>query len=298
MKKMLPAHRDHSRVFDQFRFVYPVVSRRSGGVSIGLNVNPDRRCNFDCLYCQVDRTTSAAFSPFDLSLAEQELAAMLELVASGALAKHPRFREVPVDLMQLKDVALSGDGEPTALPNFAETIEMVTRLKPSEVKLVLITDAAGLDRADVKRGLATMDAHNGEVWAKLDAGTEEYFKLIDRAAIPFARILKNLTACAKARPIVIQSLFLKVYGDGPSVDEIGAYCERLMEIKSAGGQIKLVQVGTVARQPMAMINGRPAWNCVTALTDVELDAIQAFVRHHTGLATESYYGSPVSHGRR
>jgi wyosine [tRNA(Phe)-imidazoG37] synthetase (radical SAM superfamily) len=286
MKKLLPAHQKHPREFEEFQFVYPVLSRRSGGLSIGLNVNPDRRCCFDCIYCQVDRTALASVKRFDLTMAEKELRAMLELVASRALSQHPQFRAVPAELMRLKDVALSGDGEPTMLANFAEIVEMVVRLKPREAKLLLITDAGGLNRATVKRGLKTMDAHNGEVWAKLDAGTEEYFKLIDRSAIPFARILKNLTECAKARPIVIQSLFVKVYGHGPSAEEIAAYCERLQEI----GRIKLVQIGTVARQPMAMINGRPAWHSVAALGDVELDAIRASVQHRTGLAAESYYG--------
>ena len=46
----------HSRSFEDNRFVYAVVSRRSGGVSIGVNLNPEKYCNFDCVYCQVDRT--------------------------------------------------------------------------------------------------------------------------------------------------------------------------------------------------------------------------------------------------
>jgi wyosine [tRNA(Phe)-imidazoG37] synthetase (radical SAM superfamily) len=290
MKKLLAAHRKHPREFEDFKFVYPVLSRRSGGISIGLNVNPDRKCSFDCIYCQVDRSAAPATERFDLSVAEKEMAAMLEWVASGGLVKHPQFRGVPAEQLQLKDVALSGDGEPTTLLNFAETVEMVAHLKPREVKLLLITDAAGLDRSNVKRGLATMDAHNGEVWAKLDAGTEDYFKLIDRSAIPFARILKNLTECAQARPIVIQSLFMKLYGHGPSAEEIVAYCERLQGILAAGGRIKQVQISTVARRPMAMINGRPSWHSVTALGDVELDAIRVCVQHRTGLACESYYG--------
>lgn len=297
MKDLLPAHRTHPREFEDFKFVYPVLSRRSGGLSIGLNVNPDRHCCFDCIYCQVDRAAPAC-ARFDLAVAERELAAMLERVASGALAKHAQFRDVPGELMRLKDVALSGDGEPTMLANFAEIVEMVVRLKPRKAKLLLITNAGGLNRANVKRGLATMDAHSGEVWAKLDAGTENYFKLIDRATIPFARILNNLAECAKARAIVIQSLFMRVYGVGPSPEEIAAYYQRLQEILAVGGRIKLVQIGTVARQPMAMINRRPAWHSVTALGNAELDAIRDCVRHRTGLATESYYGGHSSENRR
>lgn len=266
--------------------MYPVLSRRSHGISIGINVNPDKVCNFDCIYCQVDRTVPATVTEFDLAVAEEELRAMLDVVQSGELAKHAPFNSVPAGLLRLNDIALSGDAEPTTLKNFSATVEMIARVKPPGVKLVLITDAGGLDRDDVKRGLAIMDANDGEVWAKLDAGTEEYFKLINRTKIPFARILKNIAETAKAHPIVIQSLFMKVHGVGPSPEEIGAYCARLREI----GNIKLVQVYTIARKAMTMVDGVPAWEFIAALSDVEVDAITQRVRKETGLAAESFFG--------
>jgi wyosine [tRNA(Phe)-imidazoG37] synthetase (radical SAM superfamily) len=131
-----------------------------------------------------------------------------------------------------------------------------------------------------------MDANNGEVWAKLDAGTEEYFKLINRTKIPFARILKNISTAAKIRPIVIQSLFLKIRGVGPSDDEITAYCQRLREI----GNIKLVQIYTIARKAMTIVDGVPAWQFVTALSIDEVDAIRERVRKEATLPAESFYG--------
>ena len=216
---------------------------------------------------------------------------MLALMDSGELARHARFSQTPAEWLRLKDVALSGDGEPTLTPEFGETVEMVARIKPHGIKLILITNAAGLDRTAVKRGLTVMDHHDGEIWAKLDAGTEEYFKLVDRSNVPLSQILKNLTGCAKARPIVVQSLFMKLYGHGPSAEEVTAYCDRLNEILASGGRIKAVQVGTVARKPMAIIHGRPAWNALTALADAELDAIRDCVRHRTGLPAESWYGA-------
>jgi len=283
---ILSAHRQHSRRFEDFKYVYPVLSRRSHGISIGLNVNPDKACNFDCIYCQVDRTSESAVKKFDLAVAEAELREMLEMVKSGEIAQHPPFDAVPRELLRLNDIALSGDAEPTTLPNFAETIGMIARAKPSEAKIVLITDAGGLDRADVKRGLEIMDANNGEVWAKLDAGTEEYFKLINRTKIPFARILKNISQAAKVRPIVIQSLFLKIRGEGPSREEITAYCQRLRDI----GNIKLVQVYTLARKAMTMVDGVPAWQFVSALSNAEVDAIAERVRKEAGVEAEGFYG--------
>ena len=283
---ILAAHRQHSRRFEEFKYVYPVLSRRSHGISIGLNVNPDKACNFDCIYCQVDRTTESAVKKFDLVVAEQELREMLEMVRSGEIAQHPPFNSVPRELIRLNDIALSGDAAPTTLPNFSETIQMIARVKPPEAKIVLITDAGGLDRPDVKRGLEIMDANNGEVWAKLDAGTEDYFKLINRTKIPFARILKNISKAAKVRPIVIQSLFLKIRGVGPSDTEITAFCQRVRDI----GNINLVQVYTVARKAMTMVDGVPAWQFVTALSNEEVDTIAARVKNEAGVKAESFYG--------
>jgi wyosine [tRNA(Phe)-imidazoG37] synthetase (radical SAM superfamily) len=282
----LDAHRDHRRRYEDFKYVYPVLSRRSRGISIGLNVNPDKQCNFDCIYCQVDRTVPPLVTVFDLAMAERELREMFAIVDTGDLARDPRFADVPAELMQVNDIALSGDAEPTTLPNFAATIEMIARVKPAGVKIVLITDAGGLGRADVKRGLKIMDRHDGEVWAKLDAGTEEYFKLINRTAIPFRRILKNIRDCARARPVVIQSLFLKLHGEGPCDAEIAAWCERLREI----GNIRLVQVYTVARKAMTVVDGMPAWQFVAALSDREVDAIAARARSEAGVPAESFYG--------
>ncbi len=288
--KILPAHRRHARRFEDFKLVYPVLSRRSHGISIGVNTNPDKACNFDCIYCQVDRTTPSPVAEFDLAAAEQELREMLELTRSGELAKHPPFDSVTADLLHLNDVALSGDAEPTTLRNFSAVIEMIARVKPPETKIVLITDAGGLDRADVKRGLDIMDANNGEVWAKLDAGTEDYFKLINRTKVPFARILKNITETAKQRPLVIQSLFLKVHGQGPATEEIGAYCARLRDIIAAGGRIKLAQIYTVARKAMTVVDGVPAWQLTGALSDTEVDAITGRVRIEAGVTAESFHG--------
>ena len=287
---ILPAHRQHPRRFEDFQYVYPVLSRRSHGISIGINTNPDKVCNFDCIYCQVDRTLPSTVQDFSLAIAEAELRAMLEIVQSGELAQHPPFHSVSPDKLRLNDVALSGDAEPTTLPDFSATIEMIARVKPSDTKIVLITDAGGLDRTDVKRGLEIMDANNGEVWAKLDAGTQEYFTLINRTKIPFARIMKNIAACAKARPIMIQSLFMKVHGVGPSHDELAAYCRRLRDVVAAGGRIQLVQVYTIARKPMTMVNDVPAWQFVTPLSNTEVNAITERVRREAGVAAESFYG--------
>jgi wyosine [tRNA(Phe)-imidazoG37] synthetase (radical SAM superfamily) len=282
-----PLHTLHERSFEANRFVYPVLSRRSGGVSVGVNLNPDKVCNFDCVYCQVDRTTRAETRFVETTQLLDELRGVLSLVASGALYETAKFAATPESLRRLNDIAFSGDGEPTTYKNFDELMDVAAGVKRElglgEVKMVLITNASMFHRPHVERGLAVLDANNGEVWAKLDAGTEAYYHTIERTKVPFARVLENLAMAARVRPIVIQSLFLRLAGEGPSSAEIDAYCDRLNEVTAAGGAIKLVQVYTVAR--------KPAESVVTPLSDAEVDAISELVRRRTGLRAESYYGS-------
>jgi wyosine [tRNA(Phe)-imidazoG37] synthetase (radical SAM superfamily) len=283
----LPVHRDHRRTFVDNLYVYAVVSRRSKGVSVGVNLNPDKICNFDCVYCQVDRTTPGPVRDVDVERVRAELEATLDLIQSGQLFETERFRPTPPHLRRLNDIAFSGDGEPTTCPDFVEVVRAAAEVKLArgldDVKLVLITNATQLHRPAVREGLDVIAANNGEVWAKLDAGTEEYYHRIERTTIPFRRVLDNITAEARTRPLVVQSMFLRINGQGPSAEEQEAYCERLLEIAAGGGRIKLVQVYTVARVP--------AEATVTALSAAEVDGLAALVRWRTGLPAEAYYGA-------
>jgi wyosine [tRNA(Phe)-imidazoG37] synthetase (radical SAM superfamily) len=277
---------DHPREFTANRYVYPVLSRRAGGISIGVNLNPDKFCNFRCVYCQIDRTDPCDDKPVDLTTLADELDRMVELVISGNIFRRPQFGNTPAALRRLNDVAFSGNGEPTACPNFDQAVEACAevrrRHKLDDVKLVLITNATLFHQPRVRRALETLDANNGEIWAKLDAGTEEYYRVVDRSPVPWRRILDNLREAAIARPIVIQSLFLQIRGQPPPAAELDAYCDRLRAITSAGGQIKLVQVHTIAR--------RPAESWATPLSNAEVDAIAELVRRRTQLPVAAFYG--------
>jgi wyosine [tRNA(Phe)-imidazoG37] synthetase (radical SAM superfamily) len=151
-----------------------------------------------------------------------------------------------------------------------------------DAKIVLITDACYLTRPEVAAALAVMDENNGEIWAKLDAGTEEYYRKVNRPNYPLRHVMENIIAAARVRPVVIQSLFMRSDGVGPDETELRAFVERLREVLRAGGRIKHVQVYTVAR--------RPAQPNVTALSDTEVDHIRDLVRGQTGLKANSYYG--------
>ena len=279
-------HARHERAFAANRFVYPVLSRRSGGISVGVNLNPDKVCNFDCIYCQVDRTRQGETRFVETDALLVELERMLRLVTCGDLYAAPEFSTTPVPLRRLGDIAFSGDGEPTTYRNFDEIISACAALKDrlglAQVKMVLITNASMFHREHVRRGLEILDAHQGEIWAKLEAGTEAYYQLVDRTPIPFRQILDNITEAARVWPLVIQSLFMRIHGEPPSAEELAAFCDRLNEITAAGGTIKSVQVYTIAR--------RPAEDFVTSLSNGEVDAIVELVKRRTALPTAPYYG--------
>ena len=280
----LYVHRDHRRTFADNLYVYAVVSRRSKGVSVGLNLNPDKVCNFDCVYCQVDRTTPGPVREVDVPRLLAELEGMLGLVTSGELFEMERFRGTPPALRRLNDIAFSGDGEPTTCPEFLPIVEAVAELRKrrglEQVKLVLITNATRFHHPLVTKALAVLDASNGEIWAKLEAGTEAYYQQVDRTTIPFRRILDNITQAARVRPVVIQALFLRLHDHPPPAEELEAFCERLNEIQQAGGRIQLVQVYTVARVPAETYAG--------PLSNTEVDRVVELVRQRTGLAVEGF----------
>lgn len=275
----------HARSWRNNLYVYPVVSRRAKGVSIGVNLNPDKACNFDCVYCCVDRTVPAKVTTVDMDVLRAELSAMLALVTGGGLFEQSPFDTTPAELRRLNDVAFSGDGEPTGASVFDKAcrlvVELLAQRSLKDVKIVVITNATLLHRKRVSESLALLDQHNGEIWAKLDAGTEDYYRRIERTSVPLSRVLENIRDAGRVRPIVIQSLFIELDGQTPPQTEIAAYLDRLRELSSAGCQIRLVQVYTVAR--------RTAERNVAPLPDGALDAIAAGVRK-LDLPVETFYG--------
>ncbi len=281
-----PLVTQHERTFRESQYVYPVISRRAGGLSVGVNLNPDKVCNFNCVYCQVDRTTQSETRFVELQPLLQELHNTIEIVQDGTLYDSDKFRQTPAELRTLHDIAFSGDGEPTTFKNFDKIIDACAAVKRSagldRVKMVLITNASQLHQTHVIRGLQLLDENQGEVWAKLDAGTELYYRQIARSPIPFDRIMRNITRTATCRPLVIQSLFFQIDNQPPPDEQIDAYCQRLLEVLEAGGQLSLVQIYTIARQT--------AEQNVAPLSDAQLETIGQTVRERTKLPISIYSG--------
>jgi wyosine [tRNA(Phe)-imidazoG37] synthetase (radical SAM superfamily) len=280
----------HPRIYRENLYVYPVLSRRARGISIGVNLNPDKVCNFDCIYCQVDRTTPPAVRRVDEARLKEELSAILHEARSGSLFERPEFRALPDAVRVVRDITFAGDGEPPSYPHFKRVVEDVLSIKRiagfDDLKVILLTNATLIDRPQVREAMQLMDRDHGEFWLKLDAGTEEYYRLVDRTTIPLVRVLANILEAARIRPVVLQSLFMRVRGAGPPPEEIGAYCDRVRQILAGGGAISLIQVYTVARAP--------AETYVTPLTDDELDEIASRVRERVpDVRVETFYSGTL-----
>lgn len=244
---------NHPREFAGNVYAYPVISRRSGGVSIGVNLNLDKACNFDCPYCQVDRTAEKPRQAIVVPAIRAELEAMLGAVGADGVCRLDKFAAVPESAKRLRDIAVSGDGEPTMVPEFAAVCAMLADLQASRpelgFKLVLITNSTLLDRPGVKAGIASLLSRKGEVWAKLDAGTEAWYQRVNVSRIGLDRIEANLIALGADHPFKIQSLFCGLDGELPPASELDAWLERLRRIKASGARIEEVQLHTLARKP-------------------------------------------------
>jgi len=238
------------RDFLDNRFVYAVVSARARGLSIGVNMNPDKQCNFHCVYCEVHRDEPPREKELNIDVMAQELKKTLAFVLAGRLRERPWYRALPDELLQLRHVALSGDGEPTFAPNFVEAVQAVVHVRALGgfpfFKLVLITNGTGLDQPHVQQGLKFF-TKSDEIWIKLEGGTQAYLNKVNHPNVPLEKIISNILLIARQRPVVIQSLFPAIHGEDPPLEEIEQYAQRLKELKNSGAQISLVQIYSASR---------------------------------------------------
>jgi wyosine [tRNA(Phe)-imidazoG37] synthetase (radical SAM superfamily) len=250
-------------------------------LSVGINMCPDKRCNFQCVYCEVHRNGGPPEGPLDVEVMAAELKKMLVFVRGGRLRERLWYRTLPDELLQLRHVALSGDGEPTLSPSFAEALRAVVHVRALSgfpfFKIVLLTNATELDMPQVQQGLKRLTPSD-EVWAKLDGGTQAYVNKVNRSAVPLEKILSNILLLGRQRPVVIQSLFPAISGEEPPLEEIEAYSHRLRDLKNAGAQISLVQIYSATR---------PSPNSQSGHLPLKvLSRIAHIVRQTTGLTAE------------
>ena len=265
---------NHDRDIAGLTYVYPVVSRRAGGVSVGVNLNPNNACNWACVYCQVPNLVRGTAPPIDLAQLEMELRAMLHAIVHGDFMQ----TQVPEDMRRLNDIALSGNGEPTSAREFKAVIELIGRLLTEfdlfgKTKLVLITNGSLLSRKQVQAGLRTMAELNGEVWFKLDSATAAGMRTINQTRIApdkaFERIKISATLCATW----LQTCVFALDGVAPSEAEQSAFLQLVRRIRDTQIPVQGVLLYGLARPSM-----QPQAPRLSALPAIWLEAFAAQIR--------------------
>ena len=240
--------RDHDRDAAHMTYVYPVVSRRAGGVSVGINLNPNNACNWRCIYCQVPNLKRGAAPEINLQQLEDELTALLDDILHGDFMQ----TRVPEDARRLNDIALSGNGEPTSAKAFPEVIQCIGRVMQrfdlvGRIKLVLITNGSLIAREPVQLGLKRMAQLNGEVWYKLDSATREGRARINNTRQSLKKTAECLTLAASLCPTWVQTCLFTQDGLPPSAYEQQAYLDFLARLIAQGVPIKGVLLYGIAR---------------------------------------------------
>ena len=254
---------DHNRDVTGMTYIYPVVSRRAQGVSVGINLNVNNACNWRCIYCQVPNLTRGGPPAINLAQLKQELNSMMQALLHGDFMQ----RYVAESDRRLMDIAFSGNGEPTTCKQFGEVLDIVAEvmqqyaLIQQDVKVRLITNGSQMDKVEVQAWMKKLALINGEVWFKIDAGNRAGFARINDIQMTPEAHIKRLKTCAALCPTLVQTCMFALDGIAPSEADIADY---LALIKRVRTEIKGVHLYSVARpsyQPEAPRLGRldEAW---------------------------------------
>ena len=161
------------------QYLYGPVRSRRLGTSLGISLTPYKTCDFDCVYCQLGRTTNLTIEKSEYIKVSQiidELKVWLESNKETAQG--------------LEYITLSGSGEPTLNAKFGELISEIKKITP--LKVALLTNASLLCDPQVR----------GQVWQadlivpSLDAVTQELFVKVDRphSSLNIEDIINGLVA--------------------------------------------------------------------------------------------------------
>jgi wyosine [tRNA(Phe)-imidazoG37] synthetase (radical SAM superfamily) len=260
---------NHDRDVAGLKYVYPVLSRRAGGLSIGINFNTNNACNWRCIYCQVPDLIKGAAPDLDLLLLEEELTFFLNDVQQGSF--YQRF-QVEADNQVIKDIAISGNGEPTSVKNFAQVVALIGNIATKldvlpKSRFVLITNGSLIHQQKVREGLKTLNTFGGEVWYKFDSATKEGRALFNETAQSVNNSLENIRISSALCTTKLQTCLFDYKGYGFSEKEKLAYLDALKIIKTTT-DVDEIMIYTLARPSM-----QPEASQLLALSSDVLNAV-------------------------
>lgn len=208
-----------------FRYVYgPVPSRRLGR-SLGIDLVPFKTCTYDCVYCQLGRTTNK-------TLERKQYVAVEEVLAEL------EWRLAETDLPDY--ITLAGSGEPTLNSGIGDLIGKIKGL--TDIPVAVLTNGSLLWMGEVQEELMLADL----VLSSLDAGDEHLFRYVNRPHrdLSFERMTDGLAAFTKRFPgkVWLEVLLLAgVTGMPSEAMKIAALARRIGALR--------VQLNTASRPP-------------------------------------------------
>jgi len=242
---------DHSRDVAGLKYIYPVLSRRAGGLSIGINFNTNNACNWRCIYCQVPDLVRGAAPDMDFLLLEQEFRFFLDQVLYGDF--FDRFNVSEAQRV-IKDIAISGNGEPTSLKDFGKAVDLIGRIATEVGVLptsnyVLISNGSLMYQPSVQNGLKVLSRYGGQVWYKLDSATEHGRKKINDTNQTNQKTLENLKIASALCETSLQTCML-TYHPIDEEREHKAYLNLMRKISEKQIKLNKIMLYTIARPSM------------------------------------------------
>ena len=266
-KEYLSIH-DHSRELSGLKYIYSVISRRAGGLSIGVNLNVNNACNWQCIYCEIPNLTRGSPPPIELDVLEDELRFFLHEIIHGNYME----KNVAIEDRHLKDIAFSGNGEPTSAEEFPQVILIVKKILEEfnllhKIKIRLITNGSLMHKESVLEGIQVLAKMNGEVWFKVDAGLEESTKVINQVSIKPQQVIDRLKRCSEICPTFVQTCIFTIDNKEPNNKEIDAYIKLIDSAKKSIKGVHLYGIARPSMQPEAYRLGRVNINVLENIAD-------------------------------
>ena len=266
-KQYLSIH-DHSRELSGLKYIYSVISRRAGGLSIGVNLNVNNACNWQCIYCEIPNLTRGSPPPIELDVLEDELRFFLHEIIHGDYME----KNVAIEDRHLKDIAFSGNGEPTSAEEFPQVILIVKKILEEfnllhKIKIRLITNGSLMHKESVLEGIQVLANMNGEVWFKVDAGLEESTKVINQVSIKPQQVIDRLKRCSEICPTFVQTCIFTIDNKEPNNKEIDAYIKLIDSAKKSIKGVHLYGIARPSMQPEAYRLGRVNINVLENIAD-------------------------------
>lgn len=208
------------------RFIYGPVPSRRLGVSLGLDLVPRKTCSYDCIYCQLGRTTNKTIR------------------RDIYMPIHPIIREIEEFLNHLKTpvdyITFSGSGEPTLHSQIGSMIAEIKKI--TSIPVAVITNGSLLFMDEVKGDLGQADL----VIPSLDAVSRTVYETINRPepSLEIERVIQGLIDFRERfrGQIWLEILYCRGVNDDPS---------EVVKMKEVLDQInpERVQLNTVYRPP-------------------------------------------------